>query len=226
MVGDTRHRVLGHGGLRRLGYSLISASRLSQRVGNYGGKISRVQIAVAFIQVDYIASADRGFADPKGVRKSSGKGRDCVAETLSGELRMWRVYRSILKMISIDASIVFSMLSTRSKDIAKWTEGLRRVVDVGMVGDLVQPYAEEELAEQESRLQGVSICRAAPPISHLLFADDTLIFCQASLEHFRAIKEVLEVYRLASRQEINSPKSSVAFSKSTGRIFVIALWTI
>ncbi|KAL0352450.1 UNVERIFIED_CONTAM: hypothetical protein Scaly_1633700 [Sesamum calycinum] len=200
MVRDTRHRVLGHGGLRRLGYSLISASRLSQRVGNYGGKISRVQIAVAFIQVDYIASADRGFADPKGVRKSSGKGRDCVAETLSGELRMWRVYRSISKMISIDASIVI------------FSECML-LADLG-------------LAEQESRLQGVSICRAAPPISHLLFADDTLIFCQASLEHFRAIKEVLEVYRLASRQEINFSKSSVAFSKSTGRIFVIALWTI
>ncbi|KAL0359790.1 UNVERIFIED_CONTAM: putative mitochondrial protein [Sesamum angustifolium] len=70
-------------------------------------------------------------------------------------------------------------------------------------------------AEADGRIRGVSICRGAPHISHLLFADDTLIFCQASLEGSRAIKEVLETYRRASGQEINFNKSSVAFSRNT-----------
>ncbi|KAL0399727.1 UNVERIFIED_CONTAM: putative mitochondrial protein [Sesamum radiatum] len=73
-----------------------------------------------------------------------------------------------------------------------------------------------QLAEQEGRLKGVSVCRGAPSISHLLFADDTLIFCRASPENTRAVLDVLEVYRRASGQEINFSKSSVAFSKNTG----------
>ncbi|KAL0442405.1 UNVERIFIED_CONTAM: hypothetical protein Slati_1963200 [Sesamum latifolium] len=71
-------------------------------------------------------------------------------------------------------------------------------------------------AERASRIRGVSVCRGAPSISHILFADDTLIFCRASREGTRAVKDILEVYRLASGQEINFSKSSVAFSRNTG----------
>ncbi|KAL0357534.1 UNVERIFIED_CONTAM: putative mitochondrial protein [Sesamum calycinum] len=72
-----------------------------------------------------------------------------------------------------------------------------------------------QLAEREGRIQGVSVCRAAPSISHPLFADDTLIFYRASSESTQAVLDILEVYRKASGQEINFAKSSVAFSKST-----------
>ncbi|KAL0433133.1 UNVERIFIED_CONTAM: hypothetical protein Slati_2647600 [Sesamum latifolium] len=51
-------------------------------------------------------------------------------------------------------------------------------------------------------------------ISHLRIADDTLIFSQVSLDCARSIKDVLGTYRLASGQEINFQKSSVAFSKN------------
>ncbi|KAK4406431.1 hypothetical protein Sango_0649600 [Sesamum angolense] len=49
-------------------------------------------------------------------------------------------------------------------------------------------------AELEGVFPGVSICRGAPSISHLLFADDTLIFSSASSATSRAILDVLEIY--------------------------------
>ncbi|KAL0425617.1 UNVERIFIED_CONTAM: putative mitochondrial protein [Sesamum radiatum] len=70
-------------------------------------------------------------------------------------------------------------------------------------------------AEEEGRLRGIAVCRGAPSVSHLLFADDMLIFCQASLESSLTVREVIDTYRGASGQEINFSKSSVAFSRNT-----------
>nr|XP_023924073.1 uncharacterized protein LOC112035482 [Quercus suber] len=66
-------------------------------------------------------------------------------------------------------------------------------------------------------LHGVSICRYAPSISHLLFANDSLVFCQAKREEMQVISDVLALYAVASGQCINFEKSSVYFSSNTSR---------
>ncbi|KAL0445987.1 UNVERIFIED_CONTAM: hypothetical protein Slati_1726600 [Sesamum latifolium] len=75
--------------------------------------------------------------------------------------------------------------------------------------------AYDKHAELEGSIRGIAVCRGAPTVSHLLFADDTLIFYQASPESARSIRAVLETYRGASGQEINFLKSSVAFSRNS-----------
>ncbi|KAL0389915.1 UNVERIFIED_CONTAM: hypothetical protein Scaly_0348600 [Sesamum calycinum] len=70
-------------------------------------------------------------------------------------------------------------------------------------------------AARDGRLQGVAVCRQAPRVSHLLFADDTLIFCQATVEAALCILEVLDIFGRAAGQEINFAKSSVVFSRNT-----------
>ena len=103
----------------------------------------------------------------------------------------------------------------------KPTRGLRQ-------GDPLSPYLfficaeaftsllarEEELG----RLHGVSICRSAPSISHLLFADDSLVFCQAKQEEVQVTSDVLDLYAMASGQCINFEKSYVYFNSNTSRV--------
>ena len=54
--------------------------------------------------------------------------------------------------------------------------------------------------------------RAAPKVSHLFFADDTLIFAKADMRNCEGILEILNKYGIASGQCINFDKSSILFS--------------
>ena len=70
-------------------------------------------------------------------------------------------------------------------------------------------------AEIERRIKGVSICRGAPKITNLLFANDSLLFCQATQNEGQAVMEILQTYAQASGQCVNLEKSSVYFSSNT-----------
>ncbi|KAK9994085.1 hypothetical protein SO802_023788 [Lithocarpus litseifolius] len=70
-------------------------------------------------------------------------------------------------------------------------------------------------AELEGRIKGVSICRGAPRVTNLLFADDSLLFFQAIQNEGEAIVEILQTYANASGQSINMEKSFVYFSTNT-----------
>ncbi|KAM5575544.1 hypothetical protein ABKV19_014485, partial [Rosa sericea] len=63
-------------------------------------------------------------------------------------------------------------------------------------------------------LPGITICPEAPQINHLLFADDSMLYAQASVEACNQIKDVLRIYEMASGQKVNFSKSSVTFSKN------------
>ena len=68
---------------------------------------------------------------------------------------------------------------------------------------------------KNGRLGGVGVCRRGPIISHLFFADDSLIFCKASLEEHDVLQRVLKVYECASGQQLNHTKTSLFFSRNT-----------
>ncbi|XP_065629141.1 secreted RxLR effector protein 78-like [Quercus suber] len=49
-------------------------------------------------------------------------------------------------------------------------------------------------AELDRRITGVSICRGAPRVTNLLFANDSLLFCQATPKEGEAVAEILQTY--------------------------------
>ena len=70
-------------------------------------------------------------------------------------------------------------------------------------------------AEQEGKIGGIKICREAPRINHLFFADDSLILMRARADDAKDLRKILEVYERASRQVINKDRSSIMFSPNT-----------
>ncbi|CAL1397365.1 unnamed protein product [Linum trigynum] len=61
-------------------------------------------------------------------------------------------------------------------------------------------------------LHGLKINRFCPPISHLLFADDSYIFLRASSTECHHLLQLLHEYQQASGQKVNLQKSTVSFS--------------
>lgn len=58
-------------------------------------------------------------------------------------------------------------------------------------------------AVEDGKMGGVAIRRGGPKLSHLFFADDSLIFCTASIEECNALQKILRVYEDASGQQLN-----------------------
>ncbi|CAB4268750.1 unnamed protein product [Prunus armeniaca] len=69
-------------------------------------------------------------------------------------------------------------------------------------------------AEQNGTLHGVSLCRGAPTVSHLFFADDSFLFLKASQSGCAQLKQILQCYEQVSGQKINLDKSCVSFSRN------------
>lgn len=70
-------------------------------------------------------------------------------------------------------------------------------------------------AAKNKMLNGVSICRGCPMVTYLFFADDSLLFCKVGTQECRKLMSILELYEVASGQNINADKSSIFFIHNT-----------
>ena len=124
-------------------------------------------------------------------------------------------------------SLISSCMSTVSYSVLlngqpvgniKPTRGLRQ-------GDPLSPYlfllcamglqGLIKKAETNDDIRGVSICRNGPRVSHLFFANDSVLFCRAKVEECQRVLELLSVYEKGSGQKINREKTNIFFSANT-----------
>lgn len=92
-------------------------------------------------------------------------------------------------------------------------------------GDPLSPYLFVIITEAFShvihetqaggKMSGVSITKEAPVVTHLFFADDSLLFGKVNQRECGALREVITKYGAVSGQRINFKKSSNCFSTNT-----------
>lgn len=90
-------------------------------------------------------------------------------------------------------------------------------------GDPISPYlfilAAESLsriiskAADEGSLVGIRLGKTTPILTHLFFADDAMILCQADRRNCFELVKILNMYTTASGQKINVSKSGIFFNK-------------
>ena len=70
-------------------------------------------------------------------------------------------------------------------------------------------------AECNGDVHGFSLCRRGPKLTHLLLANDSLLFCRPTMEECGKVLEILNMYEMALGQKVNRSKTSLFFSKNT-----------
>ncbi|KAL4342607.1 hypothetical protein GQ457_08G031780 [Hibiscus cannabinus] len=70
-------------------------------------------------------------------------------------------------------------------------------------------------AQHEGRLPGVRASKHGPPVNHLLFVDDSLVFLCNNMSEVHCLKDILSAYSIVSGQKVNFSKSTAYFSPRT-----------
>ncbi|XP_019159989.1 PREDICTED: uncharacterized protein LOC109156592 [Ipomoea nil] len=116
-------------------------------------------------------------------------------------------------------TVSYSVLVNGSRtDQITPTRGLRQ-------GDPLSPYlfiiGDEGLsillkqAHAKGEIHGCRVARGAPSITHLFFADDSLLFFKANIQEAGVVKRCLSEYEKMSGQAVNYHKSNICYSKNT-----------
>lgn len=116
-------------------------------------------------------------------------------------------------------SVSYSILvNGEPKGVIHPTRGIRQ-------GDPLSPFLFLLCAEglnglilqvaHQADMHGFSLSKRSTKLTHLLFADDSLLFCKSTSEECQKIMDILGVYERCSGQQINKNKTTIFFSKST-----------
>ena len=168
-------------------------------------------VLVAFETMHYIDQKRKGKRGLMAIKLNMSKAYDRVEwEFLEAMMRKLGFQEEWIRLIMMCVTTVSYLVLINREPKGKIipTRGLRQV-------DRISPYLFVLYAE--GLISGISVCRGAPRISHLLFANDCIIFCEASSREGNRVLKVLDDYERESGQKLNREKTSLFFSKNTDK---------
>ncbi|XP_072999916.1 uncharacterized protein [Typha latifolia] len=121
-----------------------------------------------------------------------------------------RLIRAFLSSASLAVEI-----NGNANDYFTLTRGIRQGYSLSpylfIIGsNVLSLLLEDEL--MNARIKGIKIARGASALSHLMFADDLLIFGKARMKEEAMIKDYIDIYCSWSGQAINLEKFAILFS--------------
>jgi ribonuclease HI len=184
------------------------------------GRLITDNVLVVFETLHHMHSTKIGREGAMAMKLDMSKAYDRVE---------WSFLETIMRKMGFHpkwVSLIMNCISTVSYSILvngephgflKPSRGIRQ-------GDSISPYlfllCAEGLhylisnAKDRGSLQGISLCRNGPKITHLFFADDCLLFSKATLRDCAIIQGILTTYENASGQQVNRDKTAIFFSKA------------
>jgi len=168
------------------------------------GRLLSDNIIVAGEVGHYLKRARQGVSGWAAMKLDMAKAYDKMEWSfLEGMLAAMGFHQTwILTVLMCVTTIRYNiMVNGESVGTVTPTRGIRQ-------GDPLSPYlfivcAEGlsillQQAESRGDIHGIKVARGAPSVSHLLFADDTLLFFKANTRESQTVKDVLDLYCGAS----------------------------
>ncbi|WZZ26944.1 hypothetical protein YC2023_010345 [Brassica napus] len=202
---------------------LILPEIISETQGAFvGGRLITDNVIIAHELVHGLGTNEKIGSQSMAVKTDMSKAYDRVE---------WNFLEVFLERMGFDrkwvswtmaciSTVSFSvLLNARSHGFIKPERGIRQ-------GDPLSPFlfilCAEALvhvlnaSEAKGKLHGIKLATSSPPVHHLLFADDSLLLCDADVIESEEITRCLKLYGDASGQLINKAKSSLIFGKGIG----------
>ena len=185
------------------------------------GRLSTDNILVAFETLHYMKNHNSGSTGFMALKLDMSKAYDRVE---------WSFLEDVMRQMGFNdkwVALVMACIKSISYSLLINGEPQGHIVPTRGIrqGDPLSPYLFLLCTEGLHRLiqnvanngeiKGVSLCRNGPKLTHLLFADVSLLFYRATRSECQKVLEILSTYEKLSGQNLNKEKTTLFFSKST-----------